>query len=640
MPNKILLLYEVDQIEEITNKFSLNYFNQSEIKIISLNYEVHERLKKLGIKHQQHIKYEKKGIYKDNDKSAIDIAKKIVKIPELEFFTYRNINILSVEEWWISNYFGKILGYISLFERIMRENNEAKKLILPHITLKDSDSVWDYLGRKAPIEVAKIFNKKKQIKIEIIIKKDLTKRKSHNFESKTDLTRKDYLSNGIAKLNNLLNQYIRSLNSNKNILVLQYWNRIVNIVKDLNDYKFVLLRVSPFTDLYKFKKKPLELYKNKIDFHKLNDFLNNKTKKSIEKRFKTIKKEWESLDYSIFNQKKFRLKGYSMQEIIRNMISELLTQKIKSNMIKIESIYNLINEKNIDLIILRISIRDRYKIAALVGKNLDIPTVELQHGIMNLETFYGFNPDLVDTYFCYGIREERNLKRNFKNNNIYPIGSPRFEEYIRYKDEHDEGDRKKILEKHNVNQEKRLLIYTPPKVETNSRRTFRNYLPTTSDFKKIFISINNGIKNIEGLKILIKFHPSDYKVKLHKKLAKEAFNDNVLVEQHSDLKELLFVSDGLITNFSTTGLEAMIMETPVIVYDYFYDAYNYYDKISKEGAVIKVNNSNQLNEQIERLLEEDFREEIIEKASDYIRRNYNFDMKSSKRARKIISKLL
>lgn len=74
----------------------------------------------------------------------------------------------------------------------------------------------------------------------------------------------------------------------------------------------------------------------------------------------------------------------------------------------------------------------------------------------------------------------------------------------------------------------------------------------------------NSVKNITDVRLLLKLHPAEDGF-IHKKIAKDAGIDVII--KKDELYEVLCASDVVITQFSTTALDALVMDKPVIIFD-------------------------------------------------------------------------
>lgn len=152
---------------------------------------------------------------------------------------------------------------------------------------------------------------------------------------------------------------------------------------------------------------------------------------------------------------------------------------------------------------------------------------------------------LSNSEFCTEM-----YKRGFKyNGNIMLSGSPRNDALINNL----ELNKSKVRKKFNISSKTKILLYAP---------TFRN----NYDKNPYDINFNNLIKKIqlvgEDWKVFIKLHPRLQGSNISKKFDSKYIN----VTDYPDIQELICACDLLVTDYSSTMFEAMIIDKPVLLY--------------------------------------------------------------------------
>ena len=150
-------------------------------------------------------------------------------------------------------------------------------------------------------------------------------------------------------------------------------------------------------------------------------------------------------------------------------------------------------------------------------------------------------------------------RKSFKyNGQILEIGTPRNDSLI-----NDEKNLKsKALLNLNYNEKDKYLLYAP---------TFReNYDNNPYDIN--FLKLKNLLEEKYkcSWKILIKLHPNVKSSEI-----KFNYDEGIIdVSDYSDIQELICLSDLLITDYSSTMFEAMIINKPVVLYANDIENYN------------------------------------------------------------------
>ena len=258
------------------------------------------------------------------------------------------------------------------------------------------------------------------------------------------------------------------------------------------------------------------------------------------------------------------------------------------------------------------------KTVNVISKSLGVPTLMVQHGIVADHPIYG--PICSDKMAVFGHAfKDALVKRGVNPDDIVVTGQPRFDVLVNTK-----YDKKWIYEKLNLNGEKGLIVFASTD------------LP--DDEKELTVrELCAAMKQFPDKQLVIKPHPSDDGAMFVDLLCK--FNLDAIVV-HDYLYELLSACDLLITTWSTVGLEAMILDKPIIVINLMNrpDMTSYVER----GAAIEVNMPNALSGIIGQILYDgDTIQRIKEGRNKYILDyTYRSDGKASERVAKLIEMMV
>ena len=109
-------------------------------------------------------------------------------------------------------------------------------------------------------------------------------------------------------------------------------------------------------------------------------------------------------------------------------------------------------------------------------------------------------------------------------------------------------DKTAICEELGLEVDKKILVYCTDNLPQNQVMTF---------------AICKAVQNFSDLQFVIKVHPSEPSISMYKKLCGDLGLQSVITKD-VDIYKVLYVCDLLITGFSTTVLDAMILKKPVI----------------------------------------------------------------------------
>jgi CDP-glycerol glycerophosphotransferase (TagB/SpsB family) len=148
---------------------------------------------------------------------------------------------------------------------------------------------------------------------------------------------------------------------------------------------------------------------------------------------------------------------------------------------------------------------------------------------------------------------------NLSEDKVYPIGRPRTD--IFFDQEKIEKKKEQIYSLYPQIKNKKVILYTPTfRGDYKRRRKFRNEL----DF--------NSMQRLQekGYVLLYKTHPNVIEPVTFPDRLKDFVFD---VSPYPEINDLFFVTDILITDYSTTIFEFALLNKPIIAYAYDIDSY-------------------------------------------------------------------
>ncbi len=198
----------------------------------------------------------------------------------------------------------------------------------------------------------------------------------------------------------------------------------------------------------------------------------------------------------------------------------------------------------------------------VAAKLKSVPTLAVQHGVIT-PTHYGYIfekedkskvilPDVTCVYgqYHYDLLTKESI---YGPEQVVVTGQPRHD--ILYYAERIYS-REKFLARYRVSPDHRILLWTTQchglSIEENTRN---------------FTTVFGVMQNIKNVTLLIKQHPSEgevYTKIIEDYLAKYKI-DAILAPKSSDTYEQLFFCDLLMTKSSTTAMEAVALNKPVII---------------------------------------------------------------------------
>lgn len=320
--------------------------------------------------------------------------------------------------------------------------------------------------------------------------------------------------------------------------------------------------------------------------------------------------------YEEISQKNF-FKEFDIAKEIDEIVKSRLANMIKKNVLYtaefLEELYSVMKKKKIDMILLSGEGSPFSRGIVQLLKQFNIPTIHFQHGL-----FINEMPNFVNSDYVFSIGEfpkKQFLKYASKNSKIEVIGCPRYDKF----EKRDYGNKKIILYAMEIANGNDIV----PDTHLTKKRQ-----------KEILEQIFKVMKDFPEYKLIIKTRPGWEMAKLPELVARKLSFSNFEVIEKADNIKLLNESEIVIINSTTMGIEALLLDRPVISFSYKdLDKFNPYTKID---AVKVVYSSTQLKELIEKL--------ISKKHKNLKKGNFKqwlfYDKGASERAVKLIHKIL
>jgi hypothetical protein len=262
------------------------------------------------------------------------------------------------------------------------------------------------------------------------------------------------------------------------------------------------------------------------------------------------------------------------------------------------------------------------KIAVLVGRLANIPSLLLLHAGM-IGRNYECPQFLVDEIAVTGkFAEDILIKCGVDKNRLTVTGRPTYDAMVRAEEHFDKDN---ICNKLGLNPEKKIAVFTTQPLS-----------PWESE--AMVYAICKAVKEFSGLQFVVKVHPSELDLSIYQRVTGDIGVD-ALITRDANIYEVLYVSDIVITGFSTTALDAMILDKPVITVNLtgLEDPLPF----AESGAAVGVYEEKDLIPAIKRgLYEEDAGEKLREAREKFVHEHsYKKDGKSTERVVKLIENM-
>lgn len=244
--------------------------------------------------------------------------------------------------------------------------------------------------------------------------------------------------------------------------------------------------------------------------------------------------------------------------------------------------------------------------------------------------YYGGHSNCTKICVFGNAMKKTLVDQGINPNKIVITGQPRFDILLDYKNK---NMKKKIYSFLNLSpQTKLILLITQPFVEDK--------IWTEKDRERFVSIILDSIKNLSQCQLVLKIHPRENIKSYHNILKKVGAESVPIIKDQIPLYELLNACNLMMTVSSTTALEAMILDKPVITVNFSgnSDLLPY----AKFGAAIGVYKKEELVSAIKDAL---YNEKVYKKLTKARKKfiyehTYLLDGKSSERIAKLIIQMI
>ncbi|MFX1383570.1 MAG: CDP-glycerol glycerophosphotransferase family protein [Promethearchaeota archaeon] len=326
----------------------------------------------------------------------------------------------------------------------------------------------------------------------------------------------------------------------------------------LFDFRPQILRKKDLLFLFSKKREGswrfLDLHHDKKMEKQVNIFL----KKSF--------KEWNKILESPKFKEIFTYNGISFWPILKKTLPYILLN-YKLYIIRFLINYKILKRNKYDLLILEQDFKPTNKTLSYIASKMNIPSLIIQHG------FTGHYSAIIPTY-CTKLAVWGKVSRDYLNqhglgnNKMVITGTPRYDEYFKMKK--DQKLRIKIKDsvyKHfNIDKSRKLYVLA------GIFGHFYNYSSSYSynhlEYERFLKMTFKAIKKLSNSHLIVKLRNLEPHSEIPLRIKEALDLPNLSIVTDYKMIDLIVACDCLITGYSSTGIEAMILEKPIIIINF------------------------------------------------------------------------
>ncbi|UCC91433.1 MAG: UDP-N-acetylglucosamine 2-epimerase [Candidatus Aenigmatarchaeota archaeon] len=356
--------------------------------------------------------------------------------------------------------------------------------------------------------------------------------------------------------------------------------------------------------------------KHNIEFELFGNYMTDEIFRKLNEQSGVLKKKWDNLREDMDFKKSVTYKNKNTWKMMKNELTSLFLGVFPKVLEYFKISCNIMESMKPDVVMV-LNDRNKFgKSAVMAGKIKNKKTFWLQHGAIGK---YVRGPSIADNNLVFGNHDKKFLiQRGINDKNIFVTGQPRFDSVVAKK-----IDKKSVYKQLGIDPEKGIVVFTT-----------QLDLP---DQELVISEIVRAMKEFPNLRLVIKLHPLDLPHLPHNIVKK--YDSDAVIVKNIDIHELLKSCEIMITETSTTSLDATMLNKPVIIMNL---GNQHEDTIyEKEGCGIGVHSEGELKSAIKRILHDKKTKNYFEKNRKKIIYDlmYRLDGKASKRIRKLVEKM-
>ena len=368
------------------------------------------------------------------------------------------------------------------------------------------------------------------------------------------------------------------------------------------------------------------------------------TPKSVLKVFKMLiayRKLWKDLKTDKRVIDSLNYKNIPLYDLLEDELSYLFSKTLVGVIGFFEVMKRVIDVEEPDIIVASCEYSSYARSAVVEAKSRRIPTIGIQHGIMgqyhfdyrhaaheisNDSTLCPNHCPIPDKTVVYGTYHKDFLTRicGYPEDSVVVTGQPRYDVLCHADKIY---SKEKFLEKYKINPDHKIVLWTTQWGFSDAENisNLKAIFKTMEDMKNITLIVKQHPREEERETEMIEKHLNNYRI------------NAIVTPKISDTFEQLFVCDLMITRHSTTAMEAVALNKPVIILNLSGEP----DPVEyvREGVALGVYKEDDLKPAIEKLLKDD--SELAKNRKRYIEKYlYKIDGKATERVIKLIEEMI
>lgn len=319
----------------------------------------------------------------------------------------------------------------------------------------------------------------------------------------------------------------------------EYWKNISSFVASVPDAEVMIMDRRDVFMLLPF------LFSMRIRFFRPEDFLSRPQAREARRRSEGFAAAWRALPDTPDFADVFKHGGIDAWPLVRPLLEHLASadaERLLGELLGAETLYTALAVNRV-LVRASVSVQTHFYALSTAARLSSIPCIELQHGVEHFAPGSSSVRRNAEYVAVYGPEARRQLiAGGFSQDKIFPIGSPRFDAYVRAP---------------LPRQEPKVIVCILPEIGVE--------MFTTYDIARLLSMVGKESAGI-SCSIIFKLRPGAARKTFYERLIRQYVpHHNWSIADREPLDKLLAGASLVLSTFSTVILESVLAGVPVLL---------------------------------------------------------------------------
>lgn len=612
MSKELLLVYEPAQAARVEPRA-----NQT---VVALDYEVELDLVKRGI---PFVSLATVAPSPRGDRDVLEhtrmLARRWYTSPEMRFFQYDGIKLGEQHEVVVLYYIQSVVYWTAVLERVLEAHPDARLVSVfeTHTFVPPTADPTAAFKEGAVVAVAELLAKRRGLTFVVIPAPAISKGLGQAGVWMIALSQR------IAWALSFVWNASMSLRRPRPIRLFATdpWARLEPFIGGMQDVELFMSRRQEMRTML-----PGAAWRTRARFNHRLDFVDAKTRRLARACAKDIARQWDGLGEPAV-AKECTYNGIVYWPVVRQALDAIVRVHAEDAIATIMSTQKLFAHYRVNCVLLFASTKGYNNLVARVAERMDIPSIELQHALVNNEKtlvhcrlnsryLASYGPLINRMYESWGIAPER----------LIAVGSPRFDRYAAAPAEVESLRQRLGVASPTV-------LHIVPQIYLTLE--YGNY--TSYEVQEAAEALAQAQKRL-SFNVLLRPKLGLRQHYYEREETRRTFSGKAQLVLHEDLHDLLALSDIVVTGTSTVVLEAMLAHKPVLLYvpnrlDEDFSAF------WEAGAVALARTPEELLARLQELMDPAIQAETVKRADDFVQKSFLLDGRSAGRVAALVRRI-